>query len=94
MNNYRLKPIENLQNRFNRVEEAIHVKNAIRKALKGSETDPDKEKTILTIAEEIGYPTNIVHWYLTSMRKYGIVVETPNREGQHHKWALVSKTLE
>lgn len=93
MNNDHRKPIEILQDRFDRVGGAIQVKNAIRKSLEGSETDTTKEKTIITIAEEVGYPTNVVHWYLTSMRKYSITVETPNREGQYHKWALVSKTL-
>lgn len=83
-----------LQNRFRRVNEAITIKNAIRKALRGSDMDPEKEKTIPAIAKEIGRPTHVIHWYLTSMRKYSIAVETPNREGQYHKWALISKIPE
>ncbi len=84
-------PINILQNRFNRVHEAIVIKNQIRAALNGSDVDPAKEKTIPKIAKEIGQPNHVVHWYLTSMRKYSIAVETPNREGQYHKWALVSR---
>ena len=87
------KPILILENRFSRVIDAITIKNAIRESLKGSDVDPEKEKTILTIAEEIGQPKHVVHWYLTSMRKYSIAVETSNREGQYHKWALVSRVL-
>lgn len=83
-----------LQDRFQRVDEAIAIKSAIREALKGSESDPEKEKTIPVIAKEIGYPAHVVYWYLTSMRKYSQAVESPNREGQYHKWALIPKTLE
>ncbi len=85
------KPLNVLQNRFNRVLEASVIKNHIRKALLGSDVDTSKEKTIPAIAEEIGQPKHVVHWYLTSMRKYSLVVETSNREGQYHKWALVSR---
>ncbi len=85
------KPISILENRFGRVIKAAAIKNAIREALKGSDVDPEKEKTILAIAKEIGQPKHVVHWYLTSMRKYSIAVETANREGQYHKWALVSR---
>ena len=87
------KPLEILENRFGRVLEASAIKNAIRAALLGSDVDPAKEKTIPVIAEEIGQPRHVVHWYLTSMRKYSIAVETSNRDGQYHKWALVSRVL-
>ena len=86
-----LKPISILENRFGRVLEAAAIKNAIREALRGSDVDPEKEKTIITIAEEIGQPKQVVHWYLTSMSKYSIAMETSNREGQYHKWALVTR---
>ncbi|MHA2304003.1 MAG: hypothetical protein ACXACU_01335 [Candidatus Hodarchaeales archaeon] len=89
-----LTGLKNLENRLRRVDEAIHIKNAIRKALEGSETDPEKEKTIPTIATEIGHPTHIVHWYLTSMRKYSIASETANRDGQYFKWALIPITVD
>ena len=85
------KPILILENRFGRVLEASAIKNAIRAALIGSDVDPAKEKTIPVIAEEIGQPRHVVHWYLTSMRKYSIAVETSNRDGQYHKWALVTR---
>ncbi|MHA1993907.1 MAG: hypothetical protein ACW97Z_05160 [Candidatus Hodarchaeales archaeon] len=87
------KPLEILENRFGRVLEASAIKNAIREALMGSDVDPAKEKTIPVIAEAIGQPRHVVHWYLTSMRKYSIAVETSNRDGQYHKWALVSRVL-
>ena len=91
MSNRKSKPMATLENRFNRVLEGSAIKNAIRAALMGSDVDPAKEKTILTIAEEIGQPKHVVHWYLTSMRKYSLAVETANRDGQYHKWALVSR---
>jgi hypothetical protein len=87
-------PLSRLQYRFKRVEEAIAIKEAIKKVLAGSETDLEKEKSIPVIAKEIGHPTNVVHWYLTSLRKYSIAIETPRREGQYHKWALVPKTID
>ena len=85
------KPLSILENRFERVLKASTIKNAIREALKGSDVDPEKEKTILAIAEEINQPKHVVHWYLTSMKKYSLVVETTNREGQYHKWALITR---
>ena len=89
-----LTGMKNLENRLKRVDEAIQIKNAIRKALEGSETDTEKEKTIPVIAEEIGQPTHIVNWYLTSMRKYSLATETTNRVGQYFKWALIPKTVD
>ena len=91
-----IEPIgmKKFERRLKRIDEAIHIKNAIRRALEGSDTDPEKEKTIPTIAEEISQPTHIVNWYLTSMRKYSIATETTNKAGQYFKWALIPKTLD
>lgn len=35
----------------------------------------ERPKTVPEIAKEIGMPTNQVLWYVTSFKKYGLVVE-------------------
>jgi hypothetical protein len=86
--------MKRFETRLKRVDEAIQIKNAIRRALEGSETDSEKEKTIPMIAEATNLPSHIVHWYLTSMRKYSLATETTNKVGQYFKWALIHKTVD
>ena len=81
------KPITILENRFGRVIEAGAIKNDIREALMGSDVDPTKEKTILEIAEGIGQPKHVVHWYLTSMRKYSLAIETNIKGRTRHTYS-------
>jgi hypothetical protein len=74
-----------------RIKEHRNIKRGIREALKDSDNDLEKAKIIPIIAAETGYPTYIINWHLTSMKKYGTAAETNLREGQYYKWALISK---
>ncbi len=74
-----------------RVKENNRIKKAIREALQGSDSDPEKAKTVPTISKETKIPSNVIHWHLTSMRKYGTATESNLKDGQYPKWVLISK---
>jgi predicted transcriptional regulator len=46
------------------------IQNEICKAIR------DNPRTVPEVAEITGLPTNIVLWYMTAYKKYGIVVES------------------
>ena len=69
-----------------RVKEA----NKIKKAIKQSITD--SSKTVLEISEEIGYPTERVFWFITSLRKYGEIAETKEHKDLYYTYQLVSRS--
>ena len=95
-----LKPVEQIRLRRGTVPEKLkqqnrkhrEIKKAIRNALKGSENDHEKGKTIPVIVKETKFPSHIINWHLASMRKYNTALETSIKEGQYQKWALVPKT--
>ena len=94
-----LKPIEQIRLRRGTIPKKLklqnkehrEIKKAIRNTLKGSEKDPKKGKTIPEIAEETKISTHIINWHLASMRKYNTALESSERDGQYHKWALIPK---
>ena len=94
-----LKPIEQIRLRRGTIPEKLklqnkehrEIKKAIRNALKGSEKDHKKGKTIPEIAEETKISTHIINWQLASMRKYNTALESSERDGQYHKWVLIPK---
>jgi hypothetical protein len=94
-----LKPIEQIRLRRGTIPDKLkqqnkehrEIKKEIRNALKGSENDHTKGKTIPEIAKETKIPTHIINWHLASMRKYNAAIETSEREEQYHKWALIPK---
>ncbi|MCK4849565.1 MAG: hypothetical protein KAT16_11085 [Candidatus Heimdallarchaeota archaeon] len=94
-----LKPIEQIRLRRGTIPEKLklqnkkhrEIKKAIRNVLKGSENDHKQGKTIPEIAKETKIPTHIINWHLASMRKYNTALESSERDGQYHKWALIPK---
>lgn len=73
------------------VKESNKIKKAIRAVLEGSDLDPNKAKTVPMIAKETKIASNIIHWHLTSMRKYGTATESNLKDGQYPKWVLIPK---
>ena len=94
-----LKPVEQIRLRRGEVPEELkqqnkkhrEIKKAIRNALKDSENDHKKGKTIPEIAEETKIPSHVINWHLASMRKYNTALESSEKEGQFVKWALIPK---
>ncbi|MFX1254114.1 MAG: MarR family transcriptional regulator [Promethearchaeota archaeon] len=65
--------------------EGNQIKRKIRKSLN------EGDKTIPEISKEIEVPSEKVHWFITSMRKYGEIKETTKRKGSYYTYALIDK---
>lgn len=76
----RKPPKENLE----RQKEQRKIVKAIKEALKSG------PKTILQIAEETNLKTDVVVWYLFSLRKYGEIQEVEEVEG-YYTYKLVGE---
>jgi hypothetical protein len=94
---YKIKPRDLIRQRRGPIPKELEekqnkdrkIKRAIRKSLQASIKDPLQGKIIPAIAKETKIPTQVINWHLTSMRKYNIAYETPEREGQYYKWVLI-----
>lgn len=65
--------------------------NEIKKALKGSESDPSSAKTLPEIAEITGINKKDLNYQLATLRKYGMAEEVPARNKEFLKWKLKAK---
>ncbi|MFX0093094.1 MAG: hypothetical protein ACFFBD_15155 [Candidatus Hodarchaeota archaeon] len=65
--------------------EGNQIKRKIRKSLN------EGDKTVPEISKEIEIPSEKVHWFITSMRKYGEIKETTKRKGPYYTYTLIDK---
>lgn len=69
-----------------RVKEGNKIKKAIKACL------ADTPKTVLEISKEIGFSTEQVYWYITSMRKYGEIAETKEHKDLYYTYQLIARS--
>jgi len=74
-----------------RIKISKKMNNEIKKALKGSESDPTKAKTLLEIAEITGINKKDLNYQLATLRKYSFAEEVPERNKEFLKWKLKAK---
>lgn len=68
-----------------RLKELQAIRKKIRTALRS------KAMTVPELAAAIGLPTNQVLWYVTAMKKYGLVTESGQDDG-YYRYMLVEET--